>query len=58
MLLQPGAHELVAQNLQVPELAAEVDRAVRQVNKSLKREAELSREQMGSSGKEQGQTRR
>jgi hypothetical protein len=43
MLLQAGAHKLVAKSLEVPELAAEVERAVHQVKQSVKRKAEQER---------------
>ncbi len=46
MLLHPGAHKLVAKNLEVPELAAEVERAVRQVKESLQRQTEQDRQQI------------
>ena len=45
MLLQPGAHKLVATSLEVPELAAEVERAIRQVKESLERQTEQERQQ-------------
>ena len=48
MLLQPGAHKLIAKSLKVPELAAEVERAVRQVKESLDRETEASKTGDGS----------
>lgn len=44
LLLQPGAHSVIAEQLHVPELAVEVERAVQQVEDSLKREAELEKE--------------
>jgi hypothetical protein len=53
MLLQPGAHKLVAKNLEVPELAAEVERAIRQVNESLEREVEQERHQERHQGRHQ-----
>jgi hypothetical protein len=40
MLLHRGAHKLVAKSLEVPELAAEVERAIRQVEESYRQTAE------------------
>ena len=45
LLLQPGAHEVFAKNLEVPELAIEVERAARQVAKSMDQDADLERRQ-------------
>jgi hypothetical protein len=62
MLLQPGAHKLVANSLEVPELAAEVERAVRQVKESLEQqtaqEAEQERQQIEVRLKEKEQMRK
>ena len=58
MLLQPGAHKLVALNLEVPQLAAEVERAIRQVKESLDREAEHERQTIEASSKEKEETRK
>lgn len=58
MLLQPGAHKVVARTLEVPELAAEVERAVRQVKESLEREAEQERQQVEAPAKEKDETRK
>lgn len=58
MLLQPGTHKLVANSLGVPELGAEVERAVRQVHESLKQEAEQEKRQMEAQVKEKEQTRK
>ncbi len=58
MLLQPGAHKLVAKNLEVPELAAEVERAVRQVKESLQRQTEQERQQIDAQVKQKESTRK
>lgn len=58
MLLQPGAHKLVAMSLGVPELAAEVERAIRQVEDSLNLQAEQERQQIEAPRKEKEQTRK
>lgn len=58
MLLQPGAHKLVAKNLEVPELAAEVERAVRQVKQSLQRQIEQERQQIDAREKQNDSTRK
>jgi hypothetical protein len=58
LLLQPGSHKLVARSLEVPELAAEVERAVRQVKESLERQAEQETQQMEASSKEKEQMRK
>jgi hypothetical protein len=39
MLLKRGSHKLVANSLEVPELGAEVERAIRQAEESIEREA-------------------
>jgi hypothetical protein len=52
MLLQPGAHKLVAKSLEVPQLAAEVERAVRQVQESLDWEAAHEKQQIDVTEKE------
>lgn len=58
MLLQPGAHKLVANSLEVPELATEVERAVRQVKESLKWQNEQDRRQVEPPSKEEEKTRK
>ena len=58
LLLKPGAHKLVARSLEVPELAAEVERAVRQVEESVQRQAEQEKQQLGAPTKEREPTRR
>jgi hypothetical protein len=58
MLLQPGAHKLVARSLEVPQLAAEVERAIRQVKQSLDQEAEHERQTIEDSNKEKEETRK
>lgn len=58
LLLQSDAHKLVAKSLEVPELAAEVERAVRQVTESLERQAEQERQQIDARDKENEQTRK
>lgn len=55
MLLLPGAHTLVAKSLEVPSLAAEVERAVRQVKESIELQSEQEREQMEVARKEKEQ---
>lgn len=54
MLLKPGAHKLVAKTLEVPELAAEVERAVAQVEESRK----WQRRQAEAPSKEEDETRK
>ncbi len=58
MLLQPGAHKLVAENLQVPQLAAEVERAIRQVKESLDQEAKHERQTIQEASKEKEDLRK
>ena len=41
LLLRSGAHSIIAEQLQVPELAVEVERAVQQVGDSIEREVKL-----------------
>lgn len=58
MLLQPGAHKLVAESLEVPQLAAEVERAVRQVKESLDQEAEQESKTIQEASKEEEDMRK
>lgn len=58
MLLQPGVHKLIAESLEVPELAIEVERAVRQVKESLDRETEHQRRLEEYSTKEKDEPRK
>jgi nitrogen-specific signal transduction histidine kinase len=60
MLLPSSSHKLVAQTLKVPELATEVERAVRQVEATLARERALKQErlEMEAHRKEQGRQRK
>jgi hypothetical protein len=58
MLLQPDTHKLIAQSLEVPELAAEVERAVRQVSGSLERRAEQEKQQVEAESKAKEQMRK
>jgi len=46
MLLPASSHKLVAQTLKVPELAAEVERAIHQVETTLAREMALEQERL------------
>jgi hypothetical protein len=60
MLLTSSSHKLVAKTLNVPELAAEIERAVRQVEVSLARQKALEEErlEMEAHRKEQEQERK
>ena len=58
MLLQPGAHKLLAKSLEVPEVAAEVERAVRQVKESLEQQTQQERQQTEGASKEKEQRRK
>jgi hypothetical protein len=46
MLLPGSSHKLVAQTLKVPELATEVERAIRQIKATLAREMALEQERL------------
>jgi len=46
ILLPASSHKLVAQTLKVPELAAEVERAIHQVETTLAREMALEQERL------------
>ena len=46
ILLPASSHKLVAQTLKVPELATEVERAIRQVEATLAREMTLEQERL------------
>jgi nitrogen-specific signal transduction histidine kinase len=46
MLLPDSSHKLVAQTLKVPELATEVERAIRQIKATLAREMVLEQERL------------
>ena len=60
MLLPGSSHKLVAQTLKVPELATEVERAIRQVETTLARDMALERERLEVEAhrKEQGRQRK